>query len=62
MSDTEWLTVEDVIASYPFSRGVFRLMLFKRDSNGLSIAVRKIGKKIYLRKDLLDKWIDDQVE
>lgn len=45
---------------YPFSMGQLRHLLLYRHRNGLNAAVRKIGKRLVLRIDLLDQWIDDQ--
>lgn len=45
---------------YPFSIGQVRHYLLIRHRNGLEKAVRKIGKRLYLRKDLFDQWIENQ--
>ncbi len=47
---------------YPFSLGQLRHYLIMRHKNNLEIAVRKIGKRLYLRKDLFEQWIEDQKE
>jgi hypothetical protein len=31
-----------------------------RHKNGLEVAVRKIGKRLFLRIDLFDAWIEKQ--
>ena len=46
--------------NYPFSIGQVRHYLLMRHRNGLDRAVRKIGKRLYLRKDLFDQWIENQ--
>ena len=63
MDEYQYLSTEQVIESprYPFSRGQLRHYLMQRHRNGLYKAVRKIGKRLYLRSDLLDLWIESQV-
>lgn len=62
MTDHKYLTIKQVINSdhYPFSEGQIRHFLIMRHKNGLEGAVRQIGKRLYLRKDLLDLWIESQ--
>jgi hypothetical protein len=45
---------------YPFSMGQLRHMLLYRHRNGLQGAVRKIGKRLVLRVDLFNQWIESQ--
>lgn len=45
---------------YPFTLGQIRHYLNKRHQNGLELAVRKIGKRLYLRRDLFEAWIEEQ--
>lgn len=45
---------------YPFTMGQIRHFLLMRHRNGLVNAVRKLGKRLYLRKDLFDLWIEQQ--
>ncbi len=56
----KYLTIEQIVQSdhYPFSFGQMRSYLLDRKKNGLSKAVRKIGKRVYIRTDLFDEWID----
>jgi hypothetical protein len=42
--------------------GQIRHLLLNRHRNGLKDAVRKIGKRLLLRVDLLDQWIETQKE
>ena len=37
-----------------------RHYLIMRHKNGLEAAVRKIGKRLYLRNDLFQNWIESQ--
>jgi len=45
---------------YPFTMGQLRHFLLCRHKNGLDRAVRKIGKRIVLRIDLFEQWIENQ--
>ncbi len=58
-----YLSVLDVAEreEYPFTLGQLRYYLTMRHVNGLDAAVRKIGKRLYLRKDIFDSWIEKQV-
>lgn len=62
MSEYQYLTVKQISESdrYPFTFGQIRHYLLIRHRNGLEDAVRKIGKRIYLRSDLFEKWIESQ--
>lgn len=64
MDAKEYLTPEHIIErpEYPFSHGQMRHYLSKRHRNGLAKAVRKIGKRLYLRKDLFEQWIESQAD
>ena len=62
MEDIQYLTAKQIVECkrYPFTMGQMRFFLLLRHRNGLSKAVKKIGKRLYLRRDLFDSWIDDQ--
>lgn len=62
MSDYQYLSIKQISesSSYPFSLGQMRHYLIMRHKNGLEVAIRKIGKRLYLRKDLFDDWIESQ--
>ena len=62
MSDYQYLSIKQIAESsqYPFSIGQMRHYLIMRHKNGLDTAIRKIGKRLYLRKDLFDAWIESQ--
>jgi hypothetical protein len=47
---------------YPFTIGQLRHLLLFRHKNGLSTAVRKIGKRLMIRVDIFDDWIEKQKE
>lgn len=62
MSDHKYLSSQQIVedARYPFTIGQLRHYLLKRHKNGLEKAVRRIGKRLYLRQDLFDQWIENQ--
>lgn len=62
MSDYQYLSIKQIAESnqYPFSNGQIRHYLTLRHKNGLDAAIRKIGKRLYLRKDLFEAWIESQ--
>lgn len=62
MSDYQYLSIKQIAESnqYPFSHGQIRHFLTLRHKNGLDAAIRKIGKRLYLRKDLFEAWIESQ--
>lgn len=53
---------QQIVASgkYPFSMGQMRHLLLHRHKNGLQGVVRKVGKRLVLRMDLFDAWIESQ--
>ncbi len=62
MNDYEYRSPQQIVnsAKYPFTMGQLRHYLLKRHKNGLDKAVRRIGKRLYLRQDLFDQWIEAQ--
>lgn len=62
MSDIQYLSIQQIVGSnrYPFTAGQMRHYLLMRHSNGLAQAVRKIGKRIFIRMDLFEDWIEKQ--
>ena len=62
MADFEYWSPQQIADSnkYPFTQGQIRHYLLKRHRNGLEKAVRKIGKRLYLRLDLFESWIEAQ--
>ena len=62
MSDNQYLSIQQVADDprYPFTMGQMRHYLLTRHRNGLGRAVRKIGKRCYLRQDLFEQWIESQ--
>jgi len=63
MSDEiKYLSAQQIVDSdsYPFTMGQMRHYLMFRHKNGLASAVRKIGKRLFLRVDLFNAWIEKQ--
>lgn len=63
MEDFQYLSITQIAASnhYPFTIGQLRHYLMHRHKNGLETAVRKIGKRLFIRTDLFNAWIEKQV-
>ena len=63
-NEIQYAAVEQVVENpkYPFSESQIRHYLLHRHRNGLSSAIRKIGKRLYIRLDLFEKWIESQAE
>jgi hypothetical protein len=62
MTDHDYWSPKQVVSSqhYSFSMGQLRYFLLYRHKNGLEKAVRKIGKRLLIRTDLFEKWIELQ--
>jgi len=62
MNEHRYLSIKQISESdrYPFTSGQMRHYLIMRHRNGLEAAVRKIGKRLYLRQDLFEQWIESQ--
>ncbi len=62
MSDYQYWSPQQIVKSgkYPFSMGQIRHLLLYRHRNGLERVVRKVGKRLVLRVDLFDAWIENQ--
>ena len=64
LNNLEYLSTAQIVecGRYPFSLGQIRHFLLMRHKNGLDTAIRKIGKRLYIRRDLFDQWIEEQHE
>lgn len=62
MDHNKYLSIKDIIEGdeYPFTIGQVRHFLMRRHKSGLQNAIRKIGKRLYLRQDLFEQWIESQ--
>ncbi len=60
MENNVYLSPQQIVTSgkYPFTIGQMRHLLLFRHRNGLEEAVRKVGKRLVLRMDLFDSWIE----
>jgi hypothetical protein len=60
MTQTKYLSIREIAegGQYPFTIGQMRHYLTCRHKNGLELAIRKIGKRIYVREDLFEAWIE----
>ena len=56
----EWLDFPQIIERYPIKQYHLRSLMRSRKTNGLDKVVRKIGKKLVFRADLLEEWIEQQ--
>lgn len=61
-NEIQYSSVEQIAENpkYPFSAPMLRHYLLHRHTNGLESAVRKIGKRLFIRVDLFDLWIESQ--
>lgn len=64
MKEFNYLSIDDVVKDerFPFTKGMIRAFMMNRENNGLAKATRKIGKRIYLRDDLLIEWIESYTD
>lgn len=62
MTNLTYWSLQQIIASgkYPFTIGQLRYFLLHRHKNGLEAAIRKIGKRLVIRVDLFESWIESQ--
>ena len=60
--NVKYLSVKQIAEEnhYPFTLGQIRHYLLMRHKNGLAQAVRKIGKRLYLRRDLFEVWLESK--
>lgn len=59
--DQLWFYFTDIVHMnrYPFSYWHLQWMLRNRAKNGLDKIMRKTGKRIMLRLDLFDEWLEN---
>jgi len=60
----KYVSIKDIVndEKYPFSMGQLRAFVTNRHKNGLATSIRKIGRRIYIREDLFDQWVDSHFE
>lgn len=52
-----YLSFDDVVTEYPFSKGTLRRLLFNRYRNGLSKAVLQRERILIFYRPAFEKWI-----
>lgn len=62
MNDVKYMSIKQIVGDgkYPFTQPMMRHYLLHRHKNGLDQAIRKIGKRLFIRMDLFDEWIEQQ--
>lgn len=60
--ETKYLSLTDIVKTYPFTMGQLRHFLLQRQENGLYKAVRQVGKRIIINREKFDQWIEIQFE
>jgi len=60
MTELKYYNIDQLVEhpNYPFSIGQLRDYVAHRHENGLNVAIRKIGKRLYFRLDLFNDWIE----
>jgi hypothetical protein len=53
-------TVAEFAAAGPFSQGQLRWWIFNAANNGLSHAIVRVQRRIYIDVDKFEAWIDSQ--
>lgn len=62
MNDFRFLTKKQLLATgkYPFSLNALSLLIFKSKENGLDEAVFRVGRRVLIREDLFDNWLQSR--
>jgi len=59
----ELMTLQQATEQYPaFPVASLRWMLFQRNTNGLSKAIVKVGRRVFIDRVEFEKWLDNQRE
>lgn len=60
MTELKYMTIKQIVTcgKYPFTLGQLRSLLLNKERNGIDVCLRKIGKRLYIRTDLFDQWIE----
>jgi len=59
---SDYLTVKQVATKHPaFSEASLRYYIFNEKENGLSGAIRRIGRKVIINEASFLQWIDAQI-
>jgi len=62
MKELEYLNLKQITEKYPFTKAQLDYHVRKRQKNGLDKAVRKICRRLYIRTDLFEEWIESHAE
>jgi hypothetical protein len=62
LNDPQYKTVKEIAEdpSFCFTLPMLRYYVLHSHSNGLAFALRRIGRKILIRRDLFVEWIEKQ--
>lgn len=60
----KYLTPQQIVDSeeYPFDEGMMKWALSQRKKTGLDRATRKIGRRLFINKELFDNWLESHKE
>lgn len=59
----DYITPRQLVEKYPaFNYSWLRMQLWKRNENGLHVAVRKIGKRFFIDEARFFEWVDSHGE
>jgi len=60
----EYVTPAQLLSdpAIPLTKGNLRQLLADRKNNGLDLCVRRVGKLIWIRKDLFIDWVEQHGE
>ena len=63
ISVEDYVTIRQLTTSNPaFTEGGIRALIFRAESNGFNICIRRIGRKILISKSAFSRWIEAQNE
>ncbi len=61
MTASSLRTVAQLVEELPaFDEPALRRLIFNAETNGLSTAIVRIGRKVYIDLDDLNQWLDDR--
>ena len=61
-SDESYCTIKQIVSdpTFCFTEPMLRYYILHAHKNGLSTALRRIGRKLLIRRDLFINWIEKQ--
>ncbi len=56
----KYLTLKQIVdeGEYPFTMGQLRDWIIRKEKTGIGYCIKKIGKRLYIRQDLFDEWLE----